>query len=172
MQKICGMRPVGRNDQSIDLKMFLQDIPFAWFLWLLLWLLLNDAYFSQSLLWFTIKGVYFYFSNETVIQSFGVCLQINYVVTKDPRTHCFLNWDSWFFTRWVPGLTITIYNKITASEITFLTNTIQGGLTLLTLLWSLKWRKHFNSSYPASLTETRDPELPDPFLLPISHELP
>ena len=135
-------------------------------------LLLNDAYFSESLLWFTIGGVYFNFSNETVIQSFGVCLQINCVVTKDPRTHCFLNWDSWFFTRWVPGLIITIYNKITASEITFLTNTIQGGLTLLTLLWSLKWRKHFNSSYPASLTETRDPELPDPFLLPISHELP
>ena len=24
-----------------------------------------------------------------------------------------LDWDSWFFTRWVPGLTITICNKIT-----------------------------------------------------------
>ena len=24
-----------------------------------------------------------------------------------------LAWDSWFFTRWVPGLTITICNKIT-----------------------------------------------------------
>ena len=25
---------------------------------------------------------------------FGVCLQINSVVTKVPGTHCFLNWDS------------------------------------------------------------------------------
>jgi len=25
---------------------------------------------------------------------FGVCLQINCVVTKDPRTHCFFNYDS------------------------------------------------------------------------------
>ena len=43
---------------------------------------------------------------STVIQSFGVCLQVNCVVTKDPGTPCFLNWDSmvldWdsrFFTR-------------------------------------------------------------------------
>ena len=28
-------------------------------------------------------------------------------------TPCFLNWDSWFFTRWVAGLNITICNKIT-----------------------------------------------------------
>ena len=26
---------------------------------------------------------------------------------------CFFNWDSWFFTRWIPGLTVTICNKIT-----------------------------------------------------------
>ena len=26
-----------------------------------------------------------------------------------------LEWDSWFFTRWVPGLTITIFFKITAT---------------------------------------------------------
>ena len=55
------------------------------------------------------------------MQSLGVCLQINCVVTKDSETHwflnwdsVFLNWDSWFFTRWVPGLTITMRNKITA----------------------------------------------------------
>ena len=29
-----------------------------------------------------------------VIQSFGVCLQFNCMVTKDPGTHCFFNWDS------------------------------------------------------------------------------
>ena len=28
------------------------------------------------------------------IQSFGVCPQINCVVTKDPGNHCFMNWDS------------------------------------------------------------------------------
>ena len=27
-----------------------------------------------------------------------------------------LDWDSWFFTRWVPGLTITICNKITDTD--------------------------------------------------------
>ena len=30
---------------------------------------------------------------ETVIKSFGVCLQINCVVTKDPGTHRVLNRD-------------------------------------------------------------------------------
>ena len=33
------------------------------------------------------------FFSKTVIKSFGVCLQINCVVTKDPGTHCFLNRD-------------------------------------------------------------------------------
>ena len=41
---------------------------------------------------------------------------------KRPRNSLFffnwdsmvLDWDSWFFTRWVPGLAITICNKITA----------------------------------------------------------
>ena len=27
-----------------------------------------------------------------------------------------LDWDSWFFTRWAPGLTITICNKITDTD--------------------------------------------------------
>ena len=38
------------------------------------------------------------------------------------RIHCFFNWDSlvldwdsWFFTKWVPGLAITICNKITVT---------------------------------------------------------
>ena len=39
------MRPIGRKDQSIDLKIFLYKIVFVWFLWLLMWLLFNDAYF-------------------------------------------------------------------------------------------------------------------------------
>ena len=30
---------------------------------------------------------------------FGVCLQINCVVTKDPGTHCILNWDSMVLDR-------------------------------------------------------------------------
>ena len=54
------------------------------------------------------------------IESFGVCSHINCAVTiLDPGTRCFLNWDSavldwdsWFSTRWVPELTITICNKI------------------------------------------------------------
>ena len=33
------------------------------------------------------------FWNHT-IRSFGVCLQINCVVTKYPGNHCFMNWDS------------------------------------------------------------------------------
>ena len=44
------------------------------------------------------------------IQSFGVCPQINCVVTKDPGNHCFMNWDSmvrdWdlsFFHKTSPG---------------------------------------------------------------------
>ena len=64
----------------------------------------------------------FLFQQTVLIQSFGVCLQISCVVTKDPGTHCFwnwdsmvLDWDSWFFKRWVSGLTITICNKITAN---------------------------------------------------------
>ena len=28
-----------------------------------------------------------------------------------------MDWDSWFFTRWVPGLTITFCNKITALSV-------------------------------------------------------
>ena len=28
-----------------------------------------------------------------------------------------VNWDSWIFTRWVPGLTMTICNKITDREV-------------------------------------------------------
>ena len=43
---------------------------------------------------------------------------------EDPGTKWFLNWDSmvlhwdsWFFTRWIPGLTITICNKITANRV-------------------------------------------------------
>ena len=30
-----------------------------------------------------------------------------------------LDWDSWFYTRWVPGLTITIHDKITEYTCTF-----------------------------------------------------
>ena len=43
---------------------------------------------------FLLVFVVIYNRNETVIQSFGVCLQINCVVTKDPETHYSLNWDS------------------------------------------------------------------------------
>ena len=80
--------------------------------------LLNDIYFFQSLLYFTTEGVYFYCS-KWLIQSFGVCLQIN----RDPKTQrlitvfnwdlLVLDWDSWFFSRWVHGLTVTICNKMT-----------------------------------------------------------
>ena len=52
---------------------------------------------------------------------FVICLQINFAVTKDPVTHCFfkLGLDvsglgRVIFTRWVPGLTITICNKSSA----------------------------------------------------------
>ena len=38
------------------------------------------------------RGIFLF--QLTVIQSLGVCLQINCVVTKDPGTHCFLNWNS------------------------------------------------------------------------------
>ena len=65
------------------------------------------------MLCFTIEVLSILLFQWTVIQSLGVCLQINCVVTKDSETHWFLNWDSvfldwgsWFFTRWVPGLTI------------------------------------------------------------------
>ena len=46
--------------------------------------LCNVLYNRKSILFFSIK---------TVIKSFGVCLQINCVVTKDPGTHCVLNRD-------------------------------------------------------------------------------
>ena len=45
---INGMRPVGCKDQFINLKMFLYNILFVGILWLLLWLLCDDA-FSFSL---------------------------------------------------------------------------------------------------------------------------
>ena len=40
---------------------------------------------------------YFYFS-KLVVWSFGVCLQINCMVTKDHGTHCFLNWTQCLWT--------------------------------------------------------------------------
>ena len=46
-----------------------------------------------------------------------------YIHCKGASIFNFLNWnslvmarDSWFFTRWVPGFTITICNKITGSS--------------------------------------------------------
>ena len=53
-------------------------------------------------------------------------LQVNSLVTQRLKHFLFqtlfldwdsfvLDWDAWFFTRWVPGLTIAICNKITYS---------------------------------------------------------
>ena len=72
---------------------------------------IGGLHFNCSKLWLRVLESVFRFSN---------CL-----VTQRPklfqfRTRWFLNWvsivldwDSCFFTRWVPGLTITISNKIT-----------------------------------------------------------
>ena len=70
---------------------------------------------------------------------FGVWLQTNCVVTR-PRDSMFffnwdstvLEWDSWFFTRGVPGLTITICNKISASS---------DQMEYLSVTWELFWPK-------------------------------
>ena len=87
------MRPIGCKDRLtrlIDLKMFFEEYPVCV---ISVAVVKQDLFLFKSLLCFTIEGVYFLFP-ETLKQSFEVCLQINCVVTKDPGTHCFLNWGS------------------------------------------------------------------------------
>ena len=92
-----NMCPIGRKEWSIDLKIILVQYP--------------------------VHVIFF--------------LQINCLVTEMPTyfqlsTPCFLIWnslvmarDSWFFTRWDPGLTITICNKITGG---YFKNLIKLGM--------------------------------------------
>ena len=82
------MRPVGCKDRLIDLKMFLYNITFVISVAVL-------VAFAKRILFLLVFVVLYnrrsiFIIQLTVIQSFGVCLQINCVVTKDPGTHCFL----------------------------------------------------------------------------------
>ena len=112
---ICGMRPVRSKDRLIDLKMFLKNVLFVWFLWLFLWLLFNDTNFFFSLLCLTIEGVHFYFSKlwYRVLES---VFRIIVWLYKDPGLFFWIGTHE-IFTRWVPGLTITICNKITDRDV-------------------------------------------------------
>ena len=60
-----------------------------------------------------------------------------------------VDWDSWFYTRWIPGLTITIHNKITQYTCTFpsptfplKSNTTHPFCCTILLLNSLKIYKY------------------------------
>ena len=96
----CGMHPIGRKDWSC-----------VWFLWLFLWLSLNNAYslyFFWSLLCFTIGRVYFYFQVVNCkYTELGVCLQINYMWLQKAR-------NSMFFELGlnVSGLGLMIFHKM------------------------------------------------------------
>ena len=95
-----------------------------WFLWLLF----KDVYLLNSLLTFCALNIQkdFILISLNCNNSFGVCLS-GYIRCKGPSIFnlvllVFLNWDSlvldwnsWFFTGWVPRLTITICNKITVN---------------------------------------------------------
>ena len=97
----CGMHPIGCKDRLINLKVFYSCvISVAVVKWCLFLLVFVVLYNRRSIFLFQL----------TVIQSFGVCLWINCVVTKRSNGS---GLGLMFFTRWVPRLIITICNKIT-----------------------------------------------------------
>ena len=103
---------------------FCRNILFMQFLWQLLWLLFNVPY----MLYLKIEGLYFNFSilYSTEFWSLSSCRLTVWLYKSSKHVQfqirCFFNWDSlvlewdlWFFTKSVPGLTITIWNKITVT---------------------------------------------------------
>ena len=105
------MHPIGCKEQSIDLNMIL--------------CISHSCNFC---------GSYYNGCRLSMHIPFSLCcaLKMNWLVTQRPkhfqfRTRLFflnadslvLDWDSWFFTRWVTELTITIWNKITVTHISY-----------------------------------------------------
>ena len=95
MQIICGMGLVGCKDEFIDQSedVFFMEYPVCVISVAVLVAVVKRPLFLLVFVVLYNRRSIFSF-HQTVIKSFGVCLQINCVVTKDPGTHCFLKWDS------------------------------------------------------------------------------